>query len=648
MVRRVFTAVLGAAFASLLAASAPLASHEGPALAVPTAADFGSSATFGSPVLSPDGRRMAGLSAVNGEHVITVADLTKAEPVLSTIKVPAEMDIGWLRWASGERLLISYHARSSLFGLLLPVTRLLVVDIATGKQLRIGAPLQGISGDDVVYVDPAGAYLLLAVQPFPIGPPEVDRFDLTTGASVPVVPALPNVWTWYSDHAGVVRAGMAISGNRWWLVYRAAGTGAFVKTGRHSWDADKDKQDDVESLLPVAGSNLGYAIATSPNGRFALYRYDFQTAALGELVYEHPAVDIDGLELDSTGALLGVRYVDERTETHWLDPVLKQMQARIDKALPGAENRLLSVSDDKNRALIWSGSATDPGLYLLYDRKAGQLRRLVANYDALVDKQLAPMEPVRYQARDGLEIRGYLTMPRGRGDKGLPLVVMPHGGPFARDNWGYDPWAQYLASKGYVVLQPNYRGSTGFGHAFVEKGYGQWGRGMQDDVDDGVKWLAARGTVDAKRVCIMGASYGGYAAEWAAVRNPELYRCAISFAGVSDIDAQLKYSRYYFSATRYARDWRTRIQGAKGFELDAISPFKQAARFAIPVLIAHGANDSNVPVVQSRTLDAALTKLHKPHEYVEYKGEGHGFADPKNTTDFLTRVGAFLDKYNPS
>jgi len=272
----------------------------------------------------------------------------------------------------------------------------------------------------------------------------------------------------------------------------------------------------------------------------------------------------------------------------------------------------------------------------------------VALYEKLIGKRLAPMEPVRYIARDGLEIRAYLTLPPGKGTANLPLVVMPHGGPFVRDIWGYDAWVQYLASKGYAVLQPNYRGSTGFGKAFVEKGNGQFGRGMQDDVDDGVKWLAAKGTVDPKRVCIMGASYGGYAAMLAAVRNPELYRCAISFAGLSDVSAQLKYDRKSFAASRYFRNWRDRVKGDKDFELDTISPLKMADRMTVPILIAHGTADRTVPVSQSQRLHDALLKIKRPHEFVLYKDEGHGFADPANATDFLDRVGKFLAEHNPS
>jgi dipeptidyl aminopeptidase/acylaminoacyl peptidase len=224
---------------------------------------------------------------------------------------------------------------------------------------------------------------------------------------------------------------------------------------------------------------------------------------------------------------------------------------------------------------------------------------------------------------------------------------MPHGGPFVRDTYGYDAWVQYLAAKGYAVLQPNYRGSTGYGREFVEAGNGQWGRGMQDDADDGVKWLAAQGVADPARVCIMGASYGGYAAMRAAARNPEIYRCAISFAGISDVAAQLGYDRKTFESGEAFRAWRHRIQG-EAATLDQLSPLKSVARMTVPILIAHGAEDTTVPVAQSVRLHEALARLGRAHSHVIYPGEGHGLDDPEHAADFLNRVGAFLDKYNPA
>ena len=198
------------------------------------------------------------------------------------------------------------------------------------------------------------------------------------------------------------------------------------------------------------------------------------------------------------------------------------------------------------------------------------------------------------------------------------------------------------------MLQPNFRGSTGYGRDFVAKGYGQFGRTMQDDLDDGVKWLVEQGKVDPKRVCIMGASYGGYAALWAAARNPDIYRCAISLAGVSDLPAQLRYDRRSFKASRYFAAWREKVQGDKDFDLKTVSPLYAVDRISIPLLIAHGTEDETVPISQSKKLHEALTKANKPHSYIVYEGEGHGFNKPENATAFLERVDEFLRMNNPA
>jgi dipeptidyl aminopeptidase/acylaminoacyl peptidase len=238
-------------------------------------------------------------------------------------------------------------------------------------------------------------------------------------------------------------------------------------------------------------------------------------------------------------------------------------------------------------------------------------------------------------------------MPTGRATTGLPLIVMPHGGPHARDTWDFDRDVQFLASRGYAVLQSNFRGSTGYGKAFVEKGYGQWGRAMQDDVDDGLDWLIKSGKVDPRRVCIFGTSYGGYAAIWGAIRNPERYRCAISMAGVTDIPAMLRYDRRLFNAPRYFRDWQRKVQG-DGADLRAVSPVAQAERLNVPLLVAQGEKDTIVPPEQARALLSALKKSPAPVESVFYPDAAHGFDKPDDRIDFYRRLQAFLTKYNPS
>jgi TonB family protein len=427
---------------------------------------------------------------------------------------------------------------------------------------------------------------------------------------------------------------------------RDPATGSLTRTGKYK--AGKN-ESAVDRIALVPGADSGFIVTNEPNGRFGVYDYRLGSSEVGAPVFEHPEVDVSDVRLSADGRRIeAVFYNAERPEVVWLDPSLKALQARIDKALAGKVNRILGTSRDGNMVLLSSSGASDPGAYYVYDIKAKRMNAFAAPYGNLIDHRFAEVKPVRYAARDGLSIPAYLTLPPGREAKGLPLVLMPHGGPFARDEYRFDPWVQMLASRGYAVLQPNFRGSTGYGRDYVEKGYGQWGLAMQDDLDDGLAWLVAQGTVDPSRVCLMGASYGGYAALWGAIRNPERYRCAISFAGVTDLRAMLKYDSKMLLAARYSKEWRQRVEGEEKRDLASVSPLQQAARLKVPVLIAHGRLDSNVPFAQGKEMMDALKARGIPAVAAWYEEAGHGFTASKDAADFLRRVEAFLEVHNPA
>ncbi|MBX3565655.1 MAG: S9 family peptidase [Sphingomonas sp.] len=582
------------------------------------------------PLLSPDGGRIAARAMVGGEARLAVfqADKGMADP--QPVALPRTEQLQWYRWIDGHSLLVSLLLQGSA-----PTSRLVAVDLTSGALRQLGAPRPAGANDAILHIDRAGTFMLLKSQADERTPPSVYRIDLRTGAAALAVAPQPHVRDWMVDADGVIRAGIAAKGQRAWMLYRRQ------EGDRFSRASDGDA---VEQLAAVRGSDTGYAMAEAPSGRTGLYAYDFRRGKLGRLIYENDQVDLDGFETGPDGRLLGVRFSGDRDETLWFDAAAAGEQEAIDAALPGRVNRVVSASDDKQRLLVLSSSASDRGIYYVYS--GGRAALFGAVNPELTARPATEMRAVSYRARDGMTLHGFLTLPAGRGSAGLPLVVIPHGGPFARDDWGYDPWVQYLAAKGYAVFQPNFRGSVGYGIAYMAKGDGEWGRGMQDDMDDGVAWLAKAGTIDARRVCVMGASYGGYAAMWAAARDPDKYRCAISFAGISDVRAQLDYDRQTFAAVDF-RAWRRRIQGSAP-SLESLSPLSYADRIVTPMLIAHGSEDDIVPPEQSVMLHQALSRLGRTHEYAVYPGEGHNMDDPANSADFLRRVGQFLDRYNPS
>jgi dienelactone hydrolase len=527
------------------------------------------------------------------------------------------------------------------------MTRLLAVDIAS-KQVRfVGRTDQGLEGDDILYVDPDGKWLLLSIQKTIYDWPSVHRVELDGDGFKQVVAPRTGIWEWYADDSGFVRAGTGVQGDKWTLVYRSPGKSEF----RNAGSARLDDQDASLGLLRFAlDSDQGYILSSEKTGRDAIYRFDYATLTTGELVFEAPENDVSTFTLTPDGkGVSAAFYTDVRDRVAWFDPEYKEMQAAIDKAVGSKEAWIVSRDRAGSTLLVLVTGAHDPGSYYIFQPDSGVMQRLAQVNEKLRAYKLAPSKPVSYKARDGLTIPAYLTLPIGGEAKNLPLIIMPHGGPYGvRDRGDYDPEVQLLANRGYAVLQPNYRGSESYGRAFEEKGSGQWGRAMQDDLDDGMDWLVKEGIADPKRVCIVGSSYGGYAALWGATRNPERYRCAASFAGVTDVPKQLKYSRDFFINAKSARAWKDRVRGEESFNLKDISPIGQVDRLQVPVLITHGNEDQRVPLKQSSAYAKALEKAGKPHEYRVYADEGHGLTSPANRKDYFDRLEAFLKKHNPA
>jgi len=364
-------------------------------------------------------------------------------------------------------------------------------------------------------------------------------------------------------------------------------------------------------------------------------------------------VDLDGLVHDpaTLGLLGGLSLVGDDLRYTFFDAKSQAAWNAVVKAFPGDRVSLSSWSQDRRKIVVYVDSAIDGPAYALVDLDAKSARWLGMVYREIPPEAISPVKSIRYKAKDGLEITGYLTLPRGKTARNLPLVVLPHGGPEGRDTPGFDWWSQALASRGYAVLQPNFRGSEGFGWDFIQAGFGQWGQAMQTDLSDGVRDLAAQGLIDPKRVCIVGASYGGYAALAGATLDKGVYRCATSVAGPSDLRRMLQdnQKRYLTTSNSAMRYW-LRFMGADGLkdpDLATISPAKLADQVEIPILLIHGKDDTVVPYEQSLIMAAALKKAGKPVEFVTLNGEDHWLSNGATRLMMLTSTVAFLEKHNP-
>lgn len=355
----------------------------------------------------------------------------------------------------------------------------------------------------------------------------------------------------------------------------------------------------------------------------------------------------------ATGRLIGAAYREaEGWRYVFNDPVAARTWRSIERAFEGLDPSLVSWSDNLRRAVVFTSGSQDSGTYRFVDLDAGRADLLGEQYPEITPDRVGEVRPIAYAAADGLSIPGYLTLPPGVTEpRGLPLVVLPHGGPAARDELQFDWWAQALASRGYAVLQPNFRGSSGLGLAHLEAGYGEWGRKMQTDLSDGVRWLAAEGVIDPERVCIVGASYGGYAALAGATLDTGVYRCAVSVAGVSDLRAMLRWTADRMGQTDNAsnRYWN-RFMGGDGVgdrSLDERSPARLAERADAPILLIHGRDDTVVPYAQTTTMASALRRAGKPHEVVELEGEDHWLSRAATRQRMLAATVTFLETHNP-
>ncbi|MEP6593406.1 MAG: S9 family peptidase, partial [Acidobacteriota bacterium] len=347
---------------------------------------------------------------------------------------------------------------------------------------------------------------------------------------------------------------------------------------------------------------------------------------------------------EKTDRLVGTTYVGDRTRTYFRDKGFEADFKTVAGKLPGLEVEILGMSADDRKWMIGASGATEPGARYIFDRDSKALTKQYQSREQLPRQDLAEMTPIRYKSSDGLEIPAYLTLPKGVPARNLPLIVVPHGGPWARDAFGYNGMAQFFANRGFAVLMPNFRGSTGFGKKFLNAGNNQWGDKMQDDITWGVKHLVGQGTADPKRVAILGGSYGGYATLAGVAFTPDLYAAAVSIVGPSNLMTLLASIPPYWEAGRKTFHVRmgdpTTPEGRQ--QLARQSPLNSVAKIRTPLLVVQGANDPRVKKAESDQIVVALRDRHFPVEYIVAPDEGHGFQRPVNNMAMFAAIEKFL------
>lgn len=466
---------------------------------------------------------------------------------------------------------------------------------------------------------------------------QVEKMNIFTGARVNVAKVPITRAQFMVDHARVVRFGLGAGIDNMTKLYYRSGEKA-------NWQLLNDQAVShraVDALGFSADNRIAYLRSDEESGPDTIYAFDTQTGEKKVALRDDDSDPYAVLYSPFDQSPYGVLYMDGLPRVEYFDA--ESAAARLHRSLqasfPGQIVIPEKLSQDHSKGLISVSSDHDPGSIYLFDYTNKKASFLMARNEALNLERMADVAPISFKARDGQMLHGYLTVPKGVSRKNLPLIVNPHGGPMGeRDAWGFNAETQLLASRGYAVLQVNFRGSGNHGAAFERAGYRQWGGLMQDDVTDGTRWAITEGIADPHRICIYGASYGAYAALMGAAKEPDLYRCAAGHVGVYDLNTM--YAKDKATAS-WGRDLLDRILGHE--HLDAVSPNQLAARIKIPVFLTAGRADERAPPVHTEKMRDALTKLGKPVEAKIYAGEGHGFYLIEDQLDFYTRLLAFLD-----
>lgn len=592
--------------------------------------------------LSPDGRKVAAIVSQGDAANLFVIDLATKQP--RAVTGFRDRGVQTFHWVGSDRLIYTVYQDGELLGGLFAVN-------ADGKQPRTlvaSAQEQGVKGAYVyrgaAYLGPLGestTEVLVIANDRNEYENDVYRMNVMNGRKTLVARNPGGVRHWVADSKGVVRAAFGEKGVERFALYRPDGNAEWKEVRRSRFT-----EGDIIPLNFDAQDRLIYVTSDVGRDTAGIFLFDPSTGELGDHVYSHDRYDMDDVLFSRfTRKLLGVRYQGERLEMVWLDPELAGIQKMLDEELKGTRNRIYSRSRDGNWIVVLASSDRDPGTFYLFNPKELTLETLVRRASWIDPKLMSEMRPITYTARDGLRIDGYLTLPVGREPRNLPLIVNPHGGPWVRDTWGYNPEVQFLASRGYAVLQMNFRGSTGYGRKHLTSGYGQWGLAMQDDITDGVKWAVEQGYADPQRVAIFGGSYGGYATMAGLTTTPELYRCGINYVGVTDIDLLLRTIPDAWESSREVLETMTGSKEERQARLERVSPLRNVDRIRAPLFLAYGELDERVDMKHVTRLVNELKKHGKPYELMVRSNEGHGFYKEENAKAFYLAIEKFLAEH---
>lgn len=601
------------------------------------------------PELSPDGSNIAFLYPINGRNHLVIQPIFNADRRV-VVPPPGELEFRWLNWANNDRLvfLTDFSGKRDITEVVESRLASINKDGSDSKWIikpkppesttgsKLSRTAQGVApqlqGDVIAWLPNDPDHILVSIDEDFDAKYEVRKVNVNTGDYKKVRGGMSGVQNWMADTDNVVRFGWGYDRSEfkaWFL----NSDGDWTNTTRSDW-WDQGWRPAYFTDDPM----VVFATGPGDHGRSVVVKMNIEDGTILETVFKSDDYDVDGIRIDElSGRPVGVVFTDDRYTAKYQDTELDRLQRTAEKAFGGMNVHIVSLSADRKQLLVKVSSDTDPGVLYYWDRKNKSMDVLSESMPGLTPELLSPVKSVRYDARDGYSIPGYLTLPNGKGDKNLPTIIMPHGGPAARDDQGFWFLTQFLASRGYAVLQPNFRGSTGYGYAHRDAGRNEWGGVMQDDVTDGAKWLVESGVADPERLCIVGWSYGGYAAAMGAVKTPDLYKCAASINGVMNTQRLVQDDSRYIGGSVWSKDLER-----EGMSLTDISPYHQAERIQIPMLIIQANDDARVHADQGENMAKRLRKLKKPVEYVTVELGGHSMTNAPAREVILESLEKFL------
>ncbi|WP_237690864.1 alpha/beta fold hydrolase [Paenibacillus caui] len=468
---------------------------------------------------------------------------------------------------------------------------------------------------------------------------DVYRINTESGRADMVAENPGNITGWLTDHDGKIRVAVSSDGNVSSLLYRETEDKPFEPL------LTTDLGDTFIPVMFTYDNKQLYAISDIGRDKTAIVQYDPASKQTVSTIFENADADVTSfIPSKEQQKIVAAVYETEKTHYAFFDPDMKKLYETIKGKVPGKDVIFKSVNEE-GRVMFLAYSDKSMGTYYFYDAKNDKLEKIADTAPWIDESKMADMKPVTFEARDGLTLHGYLTLPKGKDPKNLPLVVNPHGGPWARDSWGFNPEVQLLANRGYAVLQVNFRGSTGYGKAFLDAGNKQWGKAMQNDLTDGVQWLIKEGVADPKRVAIYGASYGGYATLAGLTFTPDLYAAGVSYVGPSNLFTLLDSLPAYWESERTKFYERVGDPVKDKALLEEISPLFHAEQIKAPLFVAQGANDPRVKQAESDQIVAALQKRGIDVPYMLKANEGHGFHNIENQLDFYRALEKFLHRH---